>query len=420
MSGHHALVIGASGLIGWSVVNQLLQPRSSAAPFRKVSALVNRPLKLEKSFWPEQTPDRPELSLASRVNLLCEDEEFESLLKAKVEDVQSVSHVYYFGELIEYSSLATYTNLNVAFKEVTDDEKEVEVNVTMMLRVVRAVKDLSKDFKFFVYPGGTRVSKVVVPQHALLILTLQQGYGIYRPDGIFTPPLVEEMAEQLPEDYKKTVAYPHYRATLAKESLDQPWTWCELVPDAIIGFTPNGSGFSLAGHWAVYLYAYKLVHGEGAEVPYPGVMAGYDSLFSETSATTLARVAIHASLHPEQFKERIFNVADSAHTSTMRVRWPQITSFFNLKGVEPPSTASASDAKPSDFIKQHREKLEEAGVKGVEIWNAAQLDSYGYWLTFDRQLSLTRLREAGFTDESKPEEGWWEAFEGFKRAGMIG
>src|SRR5262245_22578195 len=128
----------------------------------------------------------------------------------------------------------------------------------MMRRVVLAVKSLSRNFQFIVYPGGSR------------------GYGIYRPDGVFTAPLVESMADNLPEDCMKTVAYPHYRSMLRKESLDQKWTWCELCPDAIIGFTPNGSGYSLAGHWAVYLYVYKLVHGEGAQIPYPGVIKGYD------------------------------------------------------------------------------------------------------------------------------------------------
>jgi len=206
---------------------------------------------------------------------------------------------------------------------------------------------------------------------------------------------------------------------LAKEAAGEPWTWCELCPDAIVGFTPNGSGYSLAGYWAVYLYAYKLVHGEGAEVPFPGVQAGYDAMYSETDATTLARAGIFASLHPEQFREKIFNVADSATPSTMRERWPQIASWFGLKGIPPPHSASVSDPKPSDFIKEHRERLMEAGVKGVDIWNAGQLDSYGYWLTFDRQLSLKRLRDAGFDEERGPQEGWWEAFELFKKAGMI-
>lgn len=249
---------------------------------------------------------------------------------------------------------------------------------------------------------------------------VNQGYGIYRPGGIFTAPLTEDLADQLPADYVKTVAYPHYRSMLTSESAKQAWTWCEVVPDAIIGFTPNGSSFSLAGHWAVYLTAYKLVYGEGAEIPFPGTLDGFDAKFTETSATTLARVAIHASLHPNTFRERIFNVADTATPSTMRERWPQIASWFGLKGVAPPDTASAIDSKPSDFVKMHNDKLEKANLKGVDIWNSGQLDSYGYWLTFDRQLSLQRLKNAGFGEERKPEEGWWDAFEMFRRAGMIG
>lgn len=207
---------------------------------------------------------------------------------------------------------------------------------------------------------------------------------------------------------------------LAEECARESWSWCELCPDAIIGFTPNGSGYSLAGHWAVYLYAYKLVHGEGAEVPFPGVQAGYDALYSETSATTLAQAGIFASLHPEEFKGRIFNVADSAIPSSMRERWPQIASWFGLVGVAPSNSANVNDPKPSDFIQAHHGKLQEAGAKGVAIWNASQLDSYGYWLTFDRQLSLKRLRDAGFDEERRPEDGWWEAFDMFKKAGMIG
>jgi hypothetical protein len=50
-----------------------------------------------------------------------------------------------------------------AFKEDKDPEKEVALNVSMMRRVVRAVKILSKSFQFFVYPGGTRVSPSPAP-----------------------------------------------------------------------------------------------------------------------------------------------------------------------------------------------------------------------------------------------------------------
>jgi hypothetical protein len=307
---------------------------------------------------------------------------------------------------------------SIAFKEDPDHEKEVLINVGMMRRVVRAIRALSTNFQFFVYPGGTRVSLPCPSnQNPTSDLTPSlQGYGIYLPNGVFNAPLVEEMADTLPADYLKTVSYPHYRTMLTAESASQSWSWSEVVPDAIIGFTPNGSSFSLAGHWAVYLYAWKLVYGEGANVPFPGTQEGYESLCTEASAGLLARVAIHASLNKDMFRERIFNVADSAEPSSMSVRWPQVAGWFGLKGTAP---IEGPVVKPSEFIKEHEGRLREEGVKGVDIWNAAQLDSYGYWLTFDRQLSLERLRNAGFTEEKRPEEGWWEAFEMFKRASMI-
>lgn len=90
-----------------------------------------------------------------------------------------------------------------------------------------------------------------------------------------------------------------------------------------------------------------------------------------------------------------------------------------VKGVAPPPDGSRKIV-PSEFIRENKDLLESAGVKGASVWHQNQLDSYGYWLTFDRHLSLRRLRlEAGFSEHSRPEEGWWRAFELFRKAGMI-
>jgi nucleoside-diphosphate-sugar epimerase len=97
-SKNHALVIGASGVIGWSVVNQLLQPYPSPSPFTNITALVNRPIDLKDSFWPEHASGRPELSLVTGVDLLCSDADFEVIVRERVPNVESISHVYYFGE----------------------------------------------------------------------------------------------------------------------------------------------------------------------------------------------------------------------------------------------------------------------------------------------------------------------------------
>ena len=92
---HHALVIGASGLIGWAIVNELLS--SSSSPFSCVTALVNRPLRIEDSFWPKERVNGPELALISGVDLSVPDEIFESIFKHKAKSVETISHVFYFG-----------------------------------------------------------------------------------------------------------------------------------------------------------------------------------------------------------------------------------------------------------------------------------------------------------------------------------
>ena len=245
------------------------------------------------------------------------------------------------------------------------------------------------------------------------------------------------MANDIPADYAKTVCYPHFRALLAEESSGRPWTWCELCPDTVVGFAPSGTGWSLAAHWAIYLFLWKQVYGAGADIPFPGTTKGYDARSTETSAGMLAEVAIWASLNPEAAGGKLFNVADSETPGTMRERWPAIAGWFGLKGVEPDSETSIVGKpanlaakvsgknshgveRPGDFIQKHKALLVEAGVHGVEIWHAHQLDNYGYHLDFDRHLSLQKLRAAGFKPERKPEEGWFFVFEMMKKAKMIG
>ena len=97
-SGAQALVFGASGLAGWGVVNQLLENYPAKSSFSGVTALVNRPLSIESSYWPSLSPLRPRLNLVCGIDLLHGSvEEFASLLKEKVEDIANVTHVFYFG-----------------------------------------------------------------------------------------------------------------------------------------------------------------------------------------------------------------------------------------------------------------------------------------------------------------------------------
>ncbi|GAW26861.1 putative sirq protein [Rosellinia necatrix] len=257
------------------------------------------------------------------------------------------------------------------------------------------------------------------------------------------------MVDNLPPAYAKTVVYPVYRELLAAASEGRNWTWCEVCPDAIIGFTPNGSQFSLALHWAQYLSLYAHNHGVGpssardpkataVEVPFPGTAAGAASLFSPVSAAEIARFMVYASLRPDTCGGgRLFNVADQEAPCTYGELWPQLAAWFGLAGVGPAGDSGAQmntlaagelpqdarDLTPGAYVATYRDVFAQQGcrraVDGGVGAGSGQLDSVGYWLTFDRQLSLDRLRKTGFESNGEHVQSWIDSFEKFRAAGLI-
>ncbi|OKL60379.1 hypothetical protein UA08_04019 [Talaromyces atroroseus] len=414
-SSNHAIVYGASGLIGWAIANQLLHSYPHAGAFSKVTAVTNRSLNLSEAFWPELDSQRPDLRLVSGIDIGHDNETtVANALKLAVKDIETVTHVFY-----------------LVFAANDDDLEEVAINRRMFLNVIRAHDVLSPSLQFVAFAGGTR------------------GYGIYAPGGTFTPPLREEMVNNLPPDYAKTVVYPEYRRILNVESEGKPWTWCEVCPDAIIGFTPNGSQFSLALHWAQYLSLYAYNHGIGPSaqkfnstpvgIPFPGNVSSANSLFSPVSSQRIARFMIYASLHPGTCGGgRLFNIADSEVPCKYGELWPQLAAWFGLLGTGEAETstaqdntlkvgerpqASATSLTPGEYIAEHRSVFARHGrvnavSKGVGF-GSRQLDSVGYWLSFDRQMSLDRLKETKFESDQDPVQGWLESFEMFRKAGLI-
>lgn len=233
------------------------------------------------------------------------------------------------------------------------------------------------------------------------------------------------MADELPDDYAKTVAYPWFRKILTEAGKDRSWTWCEVCPDAVVGFSPIGSNFSLALHWAQYLSLYAHNHkassNKKAEVSFPGTEEGYNSLFTPVSSRTLGRIAVHAALNLERSGGKVINMMDSAEPTSNSQLWPTIAAWFDLIGTGPSKDSDV--LPPSEYIAKHKHLFEENGLsKAVAAGvgsGSKQLDSVGVWLTFDRQLSAERLGEVGYTEERAPIEGWLETFEKMKAAGII-
>lgn len=222
-----------------------------------------------------------------------------------------------------------------------------------------------------------------------------------------------------------------------------------MINSSQIGFTPNGSQYSLALHWAQYLSLYAYNHDIGpntqtkqgtAKITFPGNVASSKSLSTPVSSKTVARFMIYASVHAEKCGDgQLFNIADNEKPCTFGEIWPQLAEWFGLTGVGPGENSSAQDKRdtfevgelpqntphltPGEYIAQNKgiftQNGREKAVRGGVGAGNRQLDSVGYWLTFDRQMSLKRLRETGFEEERDPVQGWLESFAMFRRAGLI-
>ncbi|KAF9072204.1 hypothetical protein BDP27DRAFT_1290701 [Rhodocollybia butyracea] len=378
---NHAIVFGASGLAGWGVVDQLLQGYPSYGTFNRISALVNRPFELAHAGWTTNNPRGPKIQLVPHVNLMERSvEQFATDLNKRVEGLETVTHAFYF-----------------AYNQNDDAKVEVEMNCSMFDRALGALEQFCPDLEFVVFPGGTR------------------AYGIYQSGGTWSPPLKESMG-RLPPPAGDEIYYYKFEDMLKERSDGKKWTWCEVTPDAIIGFTPNGSTYNLTAHWALYLSVFAAVEGKGATVPFPGSEEGWHAMYNEGSSEIIAKISIWASLNPLKTSGESFNIADRAVPSTMAERWPALASFFGLVGIGP---VHGGIVKPSEYIAKHQDILDKAGISANQVWGTGQLDGVGYHLSFHRQLSLEKARLAGFEEELDPSQSWLKSFERMQNAGLL-
>lgn len=99
MSENHAIVFGASGLIGWAMVDQLLASYPTSGTFASVTAVTNRSIDLAEAHWPEPGAGRPDLRLVSGVDLRGDADSLADTLKQQVPNADKITHIYYFGKM---------------------------------------------------------------------------------------------------------------------------------------------------------------------------------------------------------------------------------------------------------------------------------------------------------------------------------
>jgi hypothetical protein len=132
------------------------------------------------------------------------------------------------------------------------------------------------------------------------------------------------------------------------------------------------------------------------------------------------------------------NIADREIPCKYGELWPHLAKWFGLVGVGPyESSDNAEDntlkvgelpqtttsMTPGEYVAKYRDIFARCGndnaVRGGVGAGSRQLDSVGYWLTFDRQLSLQKVRGTGFEGDTDPVQGWLRSFDLFRKAGLI-
>ncbi|KAL4890669.1 hypothetical protein BDV59DRAFT_209611 [Aspergillus ambiguus] len=390
LTNNHALIFGASGITGWAIVNAILHDYPSSDSFSKVTALTNRPLSAEQAQWPTSN----KLQLASGIDLQSDPATLESELRRHVKDIETVSVVYFFAYIMDMTPA-----------------NEIEINVRILQNAVTVVEKLSPKLRFVVLPTGTK------------------WYGVHLIDEFPWKndlPLRESMP-RIPEPHASQMFYYNQVDLLKKISDGKPWTYCTVMPDVIIGFVPNNNVYCLAQWLAIYLSLYRELNGEGAEVVFPGTMESWKIRSNDSSQDTIARFAIHASLHAEVSAGQDFNAADNSQPSSWSAKWPIICDYFGLKGVAP---TNGPGPDPARYIMENQTewvKMEpKYGLREGHVGkNERSFQFFPYFImtmfNFDRQLDMTKTHKAWGTDKEEitTQQGWHTAFDRFRKARII-
>lgn len=94
----HALIFGASGISGWAILNEITQYPTPQS-FAKITGLSNRPLTIGQAYLKHD----PRLQLVTGIDLTKSIPDVVQMLKEKVEDAHTISHVFFTGTSDSYA-----------------------------------------------------------------------------------------------------------------------------------------------------------------------------------------------------------------------------------------------------------------------------------------------------------------------------
>ncbi|CAG8951389.1 hypothetical protein HYFRA_00007301 [Hymenoscyphus fraxineus] len=380
-----ALVFGASGVTGWALVNEILHDYPKKGNWSKVHALTNRPLSQSDSFWPKD--DR--LNIVSGIDLLQGTQEEVVAKLSEIEGVSDVTHVYY-----------------LAYKASGDHDQEFKDAEAMVRRSITAMDRISPKLEFVVLQTGSK------------------AYGCHlleaRPTDYISPPL-KESYPRIKSPYAEKLFYYAQLDWIAEYAKDKAWNWCETRPDVIVGFVPNKNFYSAGRSLAVFLSLYAEIEGKGAVLPYPGRKTAWVAKSHDSSSDMIARESIHLSLNlPISQKGEAFNVADAKAPVTWSTKWPELCSYFGLKGTGPPESGEPIEVEAYVYKniavwEQMEKKYNLKTGMAVPDKSFKTFSGFEYTLLslfdFDRQFDMTKTYGTGFEEERSTIQTWGGVFD---------
>lgn len=293
-----------------------------------------------------------------------------------------------------------------------DPKKECSINEDLIKAAVTAIEHLSSKLEFVVLPTGTKRYGVHL---------LEENFPFHK-----DTPLKESLG-RIPEPYASEMFYYTQMDMLKQMSVGKSWTWCEIIPDMIVGFVPNNNIYCLGQVLSTFLSFYADKHGKGAEVPFPGTEKSWKNLTTDSSQDICAQVSIMASLQPEKSAEQGYNAGDTARPVTWEQKWPVICEYFGLKGTPPP--AGGSGPEPRAYLAEHFDEWKvfekKHGLQSGRVGNDRSFGGFAYFimtmLNFDRHMDMTKTNEmmGKYAHDVDTKGSWWTAFDRFKKAKII-
>jgi hypothetical protein len=196
----------------------------------------------------------------------------------------------------------------------------------------------------------------------------------------------------------------------------------KAIPLIELGLVPQNNAMGIAQALAVFLSLYRYVHGDGAKIPFPGDLASFKAMHTDTSQDILTRFTIFVSLNPKKTNGRAYNIGNSDECVSWETKWSGICEYFGLKG-EPPQPDHPLIV--SRWIQEHHAhcerwvkefKLKQGAFEGSswEFLEALVADS-----DFDREYDLSAARSIGFHETIDTVESYHMAFDRYRKAKVI-